>query len=162
FDVHVFVPPAATSSGRTLHHQLLVRFAGVPEAVEAQLVETERILRPAQTRRFDGLQEIGVWREHRDLIWGPPGAVARVSWLPACPPYVLWGEEMDSPRGRIYLMKAALENRTEMDESFVGHFDACLGCMACVTACPSGVEYGPLIERTRAQIERRYTRSFAD
>src|ERR1043166_668791 len=80
--------------------------------------------------------------------------------LPTCPTYVLWGEEMDSPRGRIYLMKAALENRTEMEESFVGHFDACLGCMACVTACPSGVEYGPLIERTRAQIERRYPRSF--
>ena len=82
--------------------------------------------------------------------------------LPSCPTYVLWGEEMDSPRGRIYLMKAALEGRTEMTPAFVGHFDACLGCMGCVTSCPSGVQYAPLIEATRAQIERRYPRSFAD
>ena len=75
--------------------------------------------------------------------------------LPTCPTYVLWGEEMDSPRGRIYLMKAGLEGRTAMTPAFVGHFDACLGCMACVTACPSGVQYAPLIEATRAQIERR-------
>jgi glycolate oxidase iron-sulfur subunit len=82
--------------------------------------------------------------------------------LPSCPTYVLWGEEMDSPRGRIYLMKAGLDARTSMTPSFVDHFDACLGCMACVTACPSGVEYGPLIEATRGQIERRYPRSWAD
>ena len=82
--------------------------------------------------------------------------------LPTCPTYLLWGEEMDSPRGRIYLMKAALDGRVEMSPSFVRHFDTCLGCMACVTACPSGVQYGPLIERTRAQIERRYRRTIAD
>ncbi len=82
--------------------------------------------------------------------------------LPSCPTYVLWGEEMDSPRGRIYLMKAGLEGRTEMTPAFVDHFDACLGCMACVTSCPSGVQYAPLIEATRAQIERRYPRSLAD
>jgi glycolate dehydrogenase iron-sulfur subunit len=82
--------------------------------------------------------------------------------LPSCPTYVLWGEEMDSPRGRIYLMKAGLEGRTAMTPSFVKHFDACLGCMACVTACPSGVQYGPLIERTRAQIERHHQRGLAD
>jgi glycolate oxidase iron-sulfur subunit len=82
--------------------------------------------------------------------------------LPTCPTYVLWGEEMDSPRGRIYLMKAGLEGRTEMTPAFVNHFDACLGCMACVTSCPSGVQYAPLIEATRAQIERRYPRSLAD
>jgi glycolate oxidase iron-sulfur subunit len=82
--------------------------------------------------------------------------------LPTCPTYLLWGEEMDSPRGRIYLMKAALEGRTAITPSFVQHFDACLGCMACVTACPSGVQYGPLVERTRAQIERHFPRSFAD
>jgi glycolate oxidase iron-sulfur subunit len=82
--------------------------------------------------------------------------------LPTCPTYVLWGEEMDSPRGRIYLMKAALDGRTPMSDSFVRHFDACLGCMACVTACPSGVQYGPLIERTRGQIERRHPRPLAD
>ena len=78
--------------------------------------------------------------------------------LPSCPTYVLWGEEMDTPRGRIYLMKAGLEGRVEMSSTFVGHFDACLGCMACVTACPSGVQYGPLVEHTRAQIERQYVR----
>jgi glycolate oxidase iron-sulfur subunit len=82
--------------------------------------------------------------------------------LPSCPTYLLWGEEMDSPRGRIYLMKAALDGRTAITPSFVQHFDACLGCMACVTACPSGVQYGPLVERTRAQIERHHDRSWAD
>jgi glycolate dehydrogenase iron-sulfur subunit len=82
--------------------------------------------------------------------------------LPSCPTYALWGEEMDSPRGRVYLMKAGLEGRTAMVPSFVEHFDACLGCMACVTACPSGVQYAPLIEATRGQIERRFERSRAD
>jgi glycolate oxidase iron-sulfur subunit len=78
--------------------------------------------------------------------------------LPTCPTYVLWGEEMDSPRGRIYLMKAGLEGRAEMTASFVQHFDRCLGCLACVTACPSGVQYAPLIEKSRVQIERQYER----
>ena len=82
--------------------------------------------------------------------------------LPSCPTYALWGEEMDSPRGRLYLMKAGLEGRTAMAPSFVQHFDACLGCMACVTACPSGVQYAPLIEATRGQIERRFERSRSD
>jgi glycolate oxidase iron-sulfur subunit len=83
--------------------------------------------------------------------------------LPVCPTYVLWNEEMDSPRGRIYLMKMGAEGGVKaMDEKFVGHFDQCLGCMACMTACPSGVQYGKLIESTRAQIERNYRRSFWD
>ena len=82
--------------------------------------------------------------------------------LPVCPTYVLWQEEMDSPRGRIYLMKMAAEGDATINETWVGHFDACLGCMACMTACPSGVDYGKLIEATRAQIERRYTRSAAE
>jgi glycolate oxidase iron-sulfur subunit len=82
--------------------------------------------------------------------------------LPTCPTYLLWSEEMDSPRGRIYLMKGALDGRAGLSPAFVGHFDACLGCMACVTACPSGVQYGPLIERTRAQIEQHYERSLWD
>jgi glycolate oxidase iron-sulfur subunit len=59
-------------------------------------------------------------------------------------------------------MKAGLEGRTAMTPAFVNHFDACLGCMACVTSCPSGVQYGPLIEATRAQIDRRYPRSRLD
>ena len=81
--------------------------------------------------------------------------------LPACPTYVLWGEEMDSPRGRIYLMNEGLQGEP-LTDSMVGHFDACLGCMACVTACPSGVQYDHLITATRAQVERRHQRSPAD
>ncbi len=81
--------------------------------------------------------------------------------LPTCPTYVLWGEEMDSPRGRIYLMQQGLEGEP-MSDSMVGHFDACLGCMACVTACPSGVQYDKLIEATRSQVERRHVRSLHD
>jgi glycolate oxidase iron-sulfur subunit len=82
--------------------------------------------------------------------------------LPTCPTYVLWGEEMDSPRGRIYLMKGALEGRVSWSPELVGHFDKCLGCVACVTACPSGVQYGPLIERARAQVEQHYPRGAGD
>jgi glycolate oxidase iron-sulfur subunit len=78
--------------------------------------------------------------------------------LPVCPTYVLWGQEMDSPRGRIYLMKMASEGAAEMNATWVSHFDSCLGCMACMTACPSGVDYGKLIEATRAQIERKTER----
>ncbi|MGH4021525.1 MAG: (Fe-S)-binding protein [Pseudonocardiaceae bacterium] len=81
--------------------------------------------------------------------------------LPACPTYVLWGEEMDSPRGRIHLMEIGLDGEP-LSESMVGHFDACLGCMACVTACPSGVQYGTLLTDTRAQVERRHERSRAE
>jgi glycolate oxidase iron-sulfur subunit len=69
---------------------------------------------------------------------------------------------MDSPRGRIYLMKMAAEGDASINETWVSHFDACLGCMACMTACPSGVDYGKLIEATRAQIERRYQRPSAE
>ena len=81
--------------------------------------------------------------------------------LPTCPTYVLWAEEMDSPRGRIYLMGQGLEGEP-MTPTMVGHFDACLGCMACVTACPSGVQYDKLIAATRAQVERRYDRPWRD
>jgi glycolate oxidase iron-sulfur subunit len=77
--------------------------------------------------------------------------------LPSCPTYALWGEEMDSPRGRIYLMGEGMGGEP-LSDSMVGHFDACLGCMACVTACPSGVRYDQLIQATRAQVERRHRR----
>jgi glycolate oxidase iron-sulfur subunit len=78
--------------------------------------------------------------------------------LPTCPTYTLWGEEMDSPRGRIVLMKEGLREGSELSPTLVTHIDRCLGCMACVTACPSGVQYDKLIEDTRAQIERNYER----
>lgn len=82
--------------------------------------------------------------------------------LPTCPTYALWGEEMDSPRGRIYLMKMGLEGKVGMTDTWVNHIDQCLGCMACVTACPSGVQYDKLIEATRAQIERHHPRPALD
>jgi glycolate oxidase iron-sulfur subunit len=78
--------------------------------------------------------------------------------LPTCPTYVLWNEEMDSPRGRILLMRAGHEEGPELDRAQVDAWDNCLGCMACVTACPSGVQYDKLIEDTRQQIERRFAR----
>ena len=81
--------------------------------------------------------------------------------LSTCPTYVLWGEEADSPRGRIYLMETGLAGEP-MTDSMVQHFDRCLGCMACVTACPSGVRYDRLIEDTRAQVERRHPRTRAE
>jgi glycolate oxidase iron-sulfur subunit len=79
--------------------------------------------------------------------------------LPTCPTYVLWGEEMDSPRGRIVLMK---QGHSEISAPLVQHIDNCLGCMACVTACPSGVQYDKLLEDTRAQVERNFDRPAAD
>ena len=82
--------------------------------------------------------------------------------LPACPTFLLWGEEMDSPRGRIYQMKLINEGQLSLDATTAGHFDACLGCMACVTACPSGVAYDQLIEAVRPQVERNWARSRAD
>jgi glycolate oxidase iron-sulfur subunit len=79
--------------------------------------------------------------------------------LPACPTYVLWKSEMDSPRGRIYLMKMAAEEGMPLSPDWVRHMDTCLGCVSCMTACPSGVDYGKLIEATRAQVERQHRRS---
>ena len=81
--------------------------------------------------------------------------------LPTCPSYLLLGQEMDSPRGRIYMMKAGVEGRIAI-HGMVGHFDTCLGCMACETACPSGVRYAPLIEETRAAIEQQHERPRAN
>jgi glycolate oxidase iron-sulfur subunit len=82
--------------------------------------------------------------------------------LPACPTYLLWGREADSPRGRIYLMKAELEGRAPEDDTLQRHLDACLGCLACMTACPSGVQYGRLLEFTRPKVEQKSLRRPAD
>ena len=78
--------------------------------------------------------------------------------LPACPTYLALGEEMDSPRGRILLMKGALEGELSQEE-VLPHIDRCLGCLACVTACPSGVEYGELLTPFREMTEKRRSRS---
>ena len=82
--------------------------------------------------------------------------------LPTCPTYLLWGRETDSPRGRIALIKGGLAGETTITDRFIHHFDTCLGCMACVTACPSGVQYDKLIEATRPQIERQGDRTLGD
>jgi glycolate oxidase iron-sulfur subunit len=75
--------------------------------------------------------------------------------VPQCPTYQELGEEMDSPRGRLYLMRAVAEGRIGLTEGVGQHFDRCLGCRACETACPSGVPFGELLEATRAQLEHR-------
>jgi len=82
--------------------------------------------------------------------------------LPACPTYLMWNEEMDSPRGRIYMMDRASEGQMKLDKTFQRHMDRCLGCMACMTACPSGVQYSKLIEDTRGQVERHVRRGVGD
>ena len=78
-----------------------------------------------------------------------------------CPTYRLWQNEADSPRGRIRQMQLIDEGQLELGERFVTHIDRCLDCRACETACPSGVEYGKLVEAARAQIERQYKRPLA-
>ncbi len=82
--------------------------------------------------------------------------------LPACPTYALWGEEMDSPRGRILLMDLAQSGDRPMTAAMVSHWDSCLGCLACVPACPSGVAYDRLLEQTRQQVERRFPRPLGE
>ena len=82
--------------------------------------------------------------------------------LESCPTYVITRAEMDSPRGRIYLMKALAEGRLELDRNAVRHLDLCLECRGCETACPSGVRYGRLIEHARGYIERNWRRSVVE
>ncbi|MEX2613451.1 MAG: heterodisulfide reductase-related iron-sulfur binding cluster [Gaiellaceae bacterium] len=82
--------------------------------------------------------------------------------LPTCPTYVLWSEEMDSPRGRIHLMDARLDGTVTLNATVTTHFDRCLGCMACVSSCPSGVRYDRLIETTRAAVEQEYERPWSE
>jgi glycolate oxidase iron-sulfur subunit len=82
--------------------------------------------------------------------------------LATCPSYRVIGKEMDSPRGRIYLMDAIHRGEAKIEEATSQHFDSCLGCLACVTTCPSGVQYDRLIGATRPQIERNQPRNLSD
>ena len=79
-----------------------------------------------------------------------------------CPTYQVLGDELDSPRGRIYLIKDMLENDRDPDEKTVKHIDRCLSCLACMTTCPSGVHYMHLVDHARAYIEARYKRPVTD
>jgi glycolate oxidase iron-sulfur subunit len=100
------------------------------------------------------------WDEHKppelDLI---KDCVHCGFCLPTCPSYTVFDEEMDSPRGRIVLMRIGHEDEAEVSPEMTTHFDRCLGCMACVTACPSGVQYDRLIEQVRPQLERNGDRT---
>jgi glycolate oxidase iron-sulfur subunit len=82
--------------------------------------------------------------------------------LPTCPTYLLWSEEMDSPRGRIQLMEKTAQGTLRLVPTVVEHFDRCLGCMACVSSCPSGVRYDRLIEETRHVVEQTHRRPPAE
>src|SRR5512132_4349854 len=75
-----------------------------------------------------------------------------------CPTYVLLGDELDSPRGRIYLIKEMLEQNKPPTADVVKHIDRCLSCLSCMTTCPSGVHYMHLVDQARVRIERDYTR----
>jgi glycolate dehydrogenase iron-sulfur subunit len=82
--------------------------------------------------------------------------------LQQCPTYRVLGREADSPRGRIYQILQVDAGRLTIDDSFVLHLDRCLGCRACETACPSGVQYGRILERARAEIKQNYERPWLD
>src|ERR1043165_4092547 len=79
-----------------------------------------------------------------------------------CPTYVLLGDELDSPRGRIYLIKDMLENDRPADAEVAKHIDRCLSCLACMTTCPSGVHYMHLVDHARVHIEETYKRPWPD
>ena len=115
------------------------------------------------TARTDDPIQIGIWDGDKPPEPGLIDDCVHCGFcLPTCPTYQLWGEEADSPRGRIVLMRAGHEETGELTAPMVEHFDNCLGCMACVTACPSGVQYDKLIEDTRAQVERKWERTGTD
>ena len=79
-----------------------------------------------------------------------------------CPTYVLLGDELDSPRGRIYLIKDMLESGRPATQDVVKHVDRCLSCLSCMTTCPSGVNYMHLVDQARVKIEKDYVRPLSD
>ena len=105
----------------------------------------------AQTTLSDAESQAGGWLE--DLL----SCVHCGFCLPVCPTYEVLGEENDSPRGRIYLMRAVAEGRIGVEGAFTSHVDRCLGCRACETACPAGVRYGTLLEKAREHTLREST-----
>jgi len=82
--------------------------------------------------------------------------------LSTCPTYTLLGDELDSPRGRIYMIKDMLEHDRPASREVVTHVDRCLSCLACMTTCPSGVHYQHLIDHARSHVEATYRRPFFD
>ena len=82
--------------------------------------------------------------------------------LATCPTYQLLGDELDSPRGRIYLIKDMLENELVPNQQTVLHIDRCLSCLSCMTTCPSSVHYMHLVDHARTYIEKTYTRPLSD
>src|SRR5215813_7719431 len=84
------------------------------------------------------------------------------AWAVTGPPYVLIGDELDSPRGRIYLIKDMLENERPATADVVPHIDRCLSCLSCMATCPSGVHYMHLVDHARAHVEETYRRPFVE
>ncbi|MEQ9548912.1 MAG: (Fe-S)-binding protein [Coleofasciculus sp. G3-WIS-01] len=124
----------------------------VKESAETTALETEQ--NESQSPGFDAKNP-----PKQDLI---DTCVHCGFCLSTCPSYRVIGKEMDSPRGRIYLMDAINNGEAPLAEATTQHFDSCLGCLACVTTCPSGVQYDKLISATRHQVERNQPRSLSD
>ncbi|MBM3216608.1 (Fe-S)-binding protein [Candidatus Poribacteria bacterium] len=109
---------------------------------------------PALSKRVSLLHAVGIVDEDKLLKCTHCGFC-----LPTCPTYRELGLEMDSPRGRLYLMRSVLSGRSRLDDDFKTYIYRCLDCRACESACPSGVPYGVLVEQARAMFEQSYTRS---
>ena len=129
--------------------------AYVPEPVAAERSATERAVVSSIKHLLDPAGPAVIGELTKDCVHCG-------FCLPTCPTYVLDQEEMDSPRGRIQLMDAKLGGLLPLDDTMAMHFDRCLGCLACVSSCPSGVRYDALIEETRHVVESEHRRPFGE